>query len=144
MSQEPSSSSHNIPPMDSKQLEIPNKDAPPPPTTIEFVCRLCNMRQTCDYFGNHPPFAPTNKFAEECYIKKDPFAPNPGGTSNPSAEYLLVLGANCNRCEQPICRSPQCSIYYRYTICLKCAEGSIKEYPIEIQSKIRKKINESQ
>lgn len=113
-----------------------------PPPVIQFLCHLCNMHQTCDYFGDHPPFAPTNKFTEDCYVKKDPFAPHPG-TSKPAAEYLLVLGANCHRCGHPVCRSPGCSVYYRSTVCLKCSEKAIKEYPTEIQSKIKKKINEA-
>lgn len=115
---------------------------PQQPILIKFVCQLCNMQQPCDYFGEQPPFAPTNRFAESCYIKKDPFAPHPGSTKSTS-EFLLVLGANCQRCGRPTCRSPGCSIFYRATVCLKCAERDVLEYPIEIQTKIKKKINEA-
>lgn len=133
-----SSTSHHIPLEADQRPGKINKDQDHPPQ-IPFVCHLCDMHQICDYYGNHPPFAPTNKFSEDCFIKKDPFEPHPG-SSKPSAEYLLVLGANCDRCGQPTCRSPNCSVYYRKTVCLMCAQLVIKEYPIEIQTKIKKKI----
>lgn len=142
MSEEATSSSQHTS-SEATQIELPSSAAPETDTSrqplIPFACHLCNMHQTCDYFGDHPPFAATNQFSEDCYIKKDPFAPNPG-SSKASAEYLLVLGANCHRCGHQTCRSPNCSIYYRHTVCLQCAERAIKEYPTEIQTKIKKNI----
>lgn len=142
MSNEPSSSSSHTSLLNPDQLKTSKNEKDERPPMIHFDCHSCNMHQTCDYFGSHPPFSPTNKFAEDCFIKKDPFAPHPG-SSKPAAEFLLVLGANCYRCAHSVCRSPNCSIFYRFTVCLNCAGKTIKEYPTEIQSKIRKKINEA-
>lgn len=110
-----------------------------PKPKIHFRCAFCALNELCEFKGTHPPFARQINFSEECYVMKDPFSPAPGPHSNKTnSEYVLVLGADCALCGRAVCKANECSIFYAKTYCLTCASGRIKEFPVEIQSKIRK------
>lgn len=106
---------------------------------IQFKCANCPLNEACDYKGCKPPFAKKIEFREECYVMQDPFSPPPGKLSDKAnSEYFMVLGADCSVCQRMVCAAGTCSIFYAKTYCLHCANGIVKESPLEIQSKIRK------
>lgn len=118
----------------------PTQQEPEP--KIQFRCESCALNELCEFKGTHPPFARQIHFSEVCYVMKDPFSPAPGPHSTKTnSEYVLVLGADCALCGRPVCKALECSIFYAKTFCLKCAAGRIKEFPVEIQSKIRKQMS---
>lgn len=110
-----------------------------PPPKIQFICENCAFNEACDYKGLQPPFAKKINFLEECYVMQDPFSPPPGKLSDKSnSEYFIVLGADCSSCQKVVCAASTCSIFYAKTVCLQCAYRLVKDFPLEIQSKIRK------
>lgn len=104
---------------------------------IPFRCHRCAMQQLCNYHGISPPFAPVVRLPAPFYVKRNPFAPPPSA-ERPSAEYYLLLGADCARCDRQVCRATGCSIFYAQTICLECAELCITDFPTEIRAKINR------
>lgn len=109
------------------------------PPKIQFTCANCAFNEACDYKGLKPPFAKKINFLEECYVMQDPFSPPPGKLSDKSnSEYFIVLGADCSSCQKVVCAASTCSIFYAKTFCLQCAYRLVKDFPLEIQSKIRK------
>lgn len=113
------------------------EDEIPKPT---FKCEYCHFHEEYDYFGTHPPFANKIKFNENCYVMKDPFSPAPEHAKTTNSEYFIALGANCAKCDRPVCRGAECSIYYLKTYCLPCAGKFVNLFPLEVQSKIKKQI----
>lgn len=121
--------------------QVPPEEKPEP--KIQFFCSICKLISTsCDYFGRKPPFARKLQITEDSYIMKDPFCPPPS-SGRPNPEYFLVIGVNCAFCETPVCKSPECSFHYGKTFCSKCALENIKQFPLEIQTKVRKQLNKS-
>lgn len=122
---------------DDKALAVP--DEPPEIPKIHFKCELCRFNELCEYKGTSPPFAKKIELREECYVMQDPFSPPPGKLSDKSnSEYFIVLGADCVECHRMVCAAETCSIFYAQTFCLQCAYQRVKQFPLEIQSKIRK------
>lgn len=97
------------------------------------------MTESVDYFGKVPPFTKNIEFLEDSYVMRDPFSPPPSKHGSRSfTEYFIVLGTHCVLCRNVVCRD--CSLFYKSTFCFPCAESRIKEFPLEIQSKIRKEL----
>lgn len=121
----------------------------PPVNKIEnikiiFKCDNCSLNERCDYFGTNPPFAKKIYFSEKCYVMKDPFSPAPSHLTNKSnSEYFIVIGSHCSICNNLVCKGTECSFYYSKTFCLSCAKNNLKEFPLEIQTKIRKQLTYS-
>lgn len=115
------------------------KQAPEEVEKINFKCKGCGMSEMVDYFGKSPPFTKNIEFIEESYVMKDPFSqpPTKHGTRS-FTEYFIVLGCHCVLCESIVCKD--CSIFYKSTFCLSCAESEILEFPLELRSKIRKEV----
>lgn len=108
---------------------------------IDFLCNSCGLREKCDYHGRHPPFAKKINFNEDSYVMRDPFSPPPGQHSNKTnTEYFIVLGSHCFSCEKSVCKGPECSYFYGRTLCLECASRRMQEFPLEVQSKVRKQL----
>lgn len=128
-------------PQEAQDEKKPEDDLPPP--KIDFKCGLCGMDNIkCDYYGTRPPFARKLQITENSFIMKDPFAPPPvSGSQKSNAEYFLIVGVNCAMCEEQVCKGSECSFHYGKTFCGRCAIENIKQFPLEIQSKIRKQIN---
>lgn len=112
------------------------EDLPKP----QFKCQNCDLNEEYDYFGKRPPFASRIKFNENCYVMKDPFSPAPELEKTTNSEYFIALGADCAKCNGPICRGQECSFYYLKSYCLSCAGGMLNAFPLEVQTKIRKQI----
>lgn len=139
----------NVPDEELAGTSAPEANSQPPPAETEpepkinFRCDFCSLNEWCEFKGTHPPFARQIRFAEECYVMKDPFSPAPGPHSNKTnSEYVLVLGADCVLCHRNVCKAAECSIFYGKTFCLSCAGSSeyIKSFPLEIQTKIKKQL----
>lgn len=129
---------------DSKEENPAPSDKPAPAPKIDFTCSVCNLiSESCDYFGSRPPFARNLRLTEDSYIMKDPFVPPPTH-GKPNPEYFLVLGVNCAFCEVKVCKSTECSFHYSKTFCSKCALENVKQFPLEIQTKIRKQLNKQE
>lgn len=112
-----------------------------PAEKIEFKCSSCSCHEFVDYFGKTPPFTKNIEFNEEAYVLKDPFSPAPSKLSQRSyTEYFIVIGVRCRLCEKIVCKSNTCSLFYGSSFCLSCAQGNIKDFPVEIQSRIKKEI----
>lgn len=139
---EPSSSSALEPePAPEKKPEPEPEPEKKPEPKIDFKCSVCKfISEKCDYFGSRPPFARKLQITEASFVMKDPFSPPPSA-GRPNAEYFLVIGAKCTMCEAAVCKSSDCSVFYSRTFCRGCALENIKQFPIEMQSKVRKQFN---
>lgn len=104
---------------------------------IPFLCKECTMSELVHYFGKKPPFVRNIEFSEDSFIMKDPFSQPPTRNGKRSfTEYFLVIGSNCKICESSVCKD--CSIFFKSTFCIRCAYSQVTQFPVEIQSKIRK------
>ncbi|XP_055678503.1 cysteine-rich DPF motif domain-containing protein 1 [Lutzomyia longipalpis] len=111
---------------------------------IPFCCSLCSMSEKCDYVGKNPPFARKIQLIEDSYIMIDPFSPPPiDSRKQSSAERYLVLGAECSVCQRVVCRGTECSFFYTATFCTECVREKLREFPLEVQTKIRKQLQSS-
>ncbi len=125
-----------------EKSKVDDEDEQPKP---QFKCQNCDLQEEYDYFGKRPPFANKITFNENCYVMKDPFSPAPEQEKSTNSEYFIALGADCAKCNGPICRGPECSFYYLKSYCLSCASagGTLNMFPLEVQSKIRRQIANS-
>lgn len=104
---------------------------------IAFLCKECSMSELVHYFGKKPPFVKNIEFNEDSYIMKDPFSIPPSRNGKRSyTEYFIVIGSDCVICRSTVCKD--CSIFYNNTFCYRCAHERVSQFPLEIQSKIRK------
>jgi hypothetical protein len=104
---------------------------------IQFMCNECKMSELVHYHGKSPPFVKNVEFLEDAYIMKDPFSAPPSRHGTRSfTEYFINIGANCAICRESFCKD--CSIFYSSTFCYRCAYENVSQFPLEIQSKIRK------
>lgn len=96
-------------------------------------CSECILSYPYDYFGRRPPFAPDFTFLEESFLIKDPF-------SDLMANSVLCVGGVCGLCEQIVCSSQRCSLFYSVRICGKCVRGNIdnvkEKLPRELGSQV--------
>uniref|UniRef100_A0A914VQ66 Cysteine-rich DPF motif domain-containing protein 1 n=1 Tax=Plectus sambesii TaxID=2011161 RepID=A0A914VQ66_9BILA len=100
-----------------------------------FSCCICGLVETCDYYGNTPPFTKPIAFKENVYIMRDPFSP-PGTKS--STSYLL-LGGECSACGASVCADQtSCSVFYAKRFCIRCCKLNYQRFPHEIQKEICK------
>jgi len=112
---------------------------PEEPEKIHFRCSGCAMVELVDYFGRCPPFVKNLELLEESYVMRDPFSAPPTKLGKRSfTEYFIVIGSNCHFCESQICKD--CLIFYKSSSCFPCAEQRLPDFPLEMQSKIRKEI----
>lgn len=113
-----------------------------------FKCSTCGLFSRYEYFGTKPlerhsqqkqsqSSQQTQKkeniiLLEKSYVSDDPFS------ELKSANYL-VLGSNCNVCNQMVCVSNECSFFYfKRRFCFKCATQYMDEFPLEIKTEINK------
>lgn len=121
-----------------KPNDVPAKSRKSLPK-LPFKCDECNFNLYYNYKGIKPSFSKNIQFNEECYIAQDPFSPPPTNLSNKSnSEYFIVIGCDCCNCGKVVCSSTDCSIFYRKFYCRQCAFQLLYQFPVEIQSKIRK------
>lgn len=93
-----------------------------------FICSSCKLMEKFNYKGTKPPFARNILYLEECYVMKDPF-------SLPGRGEVLVLGGDCSLCQKAICSA--CSIFYTKRFCKDCANDNLKNFPPQLQTKIK-------
>lgn len=125
---------------DRDSKEEAREKSPEPDPTFPFDCSICKLITVAsDYFGTRPPFARTLHITEPSYVMKDPFCPPPS-SGKPNPEHFLVIGVNCAFCDAQVCKSLDCSFHYSKTFCCKCALENVKQFPLEIQTKIRKQL----
>lgn len=103
-----------------------------PPTLYEFVCTSCNLNEKANYKGTSPPFSRNIDLKYPSYVMKDPFSP-------PGKGEILVLGADCTRCNNSVCISKDCSVFYQKMYCMDCALNSVDDFPVEIKNKLLQK-----
>lgn len=104
---------------------------------IQFLCRECKMSELVNYYGKTPPFVKNLEFLEDAYIMRDPFSVPPSRHGKRSfTEYFINIGADCSLCRESFCKD--CSLFYNATFCYRCAYENVAQFPLEIQSKIRK------
>lgn len=110
------------------------------PEKIQFRCSSCLMVELVNYFGKKPPFIKNIELLEDSFVMKDPFTapPNKHTQKRSFSEYFIVIGSNCTICKNPVCKD--CSVFYSKTFCYQCAQSQIHQFPLEVQSKIRKEI----
>lgn len=101
-----------------------------------FVCKICNFSILTESEGRTKKFQV--EFTEKCYIIKDPFAPHLQ-TSKFSCENALVIGSECRHCGFAVCSI--CSLFYKRTQCIDCANKLLQSYPVEIRKKIKNMSN---
>ena len=95
-----------------------------------FNCSQCGLKENYHYYGKEPKFSKHLKLKEDSYIMKDPFSVSSSGD-------FLLLGSRCSICDTSVCCSSECSIFYTKRFCLKCATKYYKEFPTQIQTRIK-------
>ncbi|KAH8381580.1 hypothetical protein KR093_008678, partial [Drosophila rubida] len=106
---------------------------------IEFRCSCCDMHEFVHYYGREPPFALGILFREDTFVMRDPFqAPPPRRQFKP--EFYIAMGVKCSRCSKVVCRDTTCSFYYTKTFCLPCGSETLKSWPVEAQTRLRKQL----
>lgn len=124
---------------DTKHSKEHHKPIEDEPVKIQFCCSCCQMSELVHYFGKFPPFTKNLELKEDSYVMKDPFSQPPTKLTQRSfTEYFIVLGTHCKLCDIVICRD--CCIFYKCSFCYQCAGENIKDFPLEVQSKIRKEL----
>lgn len=109
------------------------------PEKIKFTCSSCAMSEFVDYFGKSPPFTRNMELLEDSYIMKDPFTVPPSKHGKRSfTEYFISIGSHCSLCQTVVCK--ECSLFFKSSFCYPCAETKVHQFPLEIQSKIRREI----
>lgn len=123
---------------DQKQLKPEEEEE----QKIQFLCYECGQSELVDYYGRNPPFVKNIEFLEDNYIMKNPFSAPPSRQANNRSftEFFINIGANCVICKNSYCKD--CSLFYSTTFCYRCAIEHVSEFPLELRSKIRKKISE--
>lgn len=111
------------------------KEEPPPDEGGLFQCYLCGMAERYHGHGFSVPFARAIVFNEDAYVMRDPFTPY-------AANAFLCLGAPCSLCSQLVCLS--CSLFYSKRFCSPCGQQHVKQFPVEVQKKIRELTNRVQ
>lgn len=100
---------------------------------IDFKCCMCKMKEKVHYMGATPPYCRTTvQLKYPSYVMKGPF-------NRPGEERILVLGSDCGECNNTVCISQECSIFYKKTYCLGCAKQNLHLFPSEIIQRINKK-----
>lgn len=123
------------------ETEVKKEEVEVEDEKINFKCSSCGMSELVDYFGSKPPFVRNIEFTEDSYIMKDPFRqpPTKNGT-NTMTEYFILLGSHCKLCDAVVCQD--CRQFFKHTFCIPCAESEVTNFPLEIQSKIRRAVVE--
>lgn len=80
-----------------------------------FQCSLCGLKEKYTFKGQKSPFNKEISFINSCYVMKDPFTP-------PNKEQFLILGSDCDKCGKPVCKSSDCSVFYKATYCSVCSQ----------------------
>lgn len=126
-------------PLSSTKEQTDKEKTQDEPEQIPFNCSSCKMAEKVDYFGKTPPFTRNIELLEESYVMKDVFSVPPSRHGKRSfTEYFIILGSHCIVCDSIVCKD--CSLFYKSSFCYPCAHSKINEFPLEIQSKIRKEI----
>ncbi|KAG8223229.1 hypothetical protein J437_LFUL003580 [Ladona fulva] len=131
---------HDAGPSSELQSDTVNKEG----SSVEgtFVCISCGLEEHYHYRGKHPPFATSIKCLDTSYVMRDPFAPaKPSSSSRRHKEVnepFLILGGDCKSCKRPVCRDPECSIFYQHHYCLSCASKNYNKFPVNIQRKLKR------
>lgn len=113
--------------MEEKIKEIPKEELVH--IVYDFKCSSCDMEEKVQYKGTKPPFSRNIALKHPSYVMKDPFSP-------PGKGEILVLGADCAICENSVCISKECSLFYNQAYCLQCAYKCIETFPAEIKTKL--------
>ncbi|XP_028160068.1 putative transferase CAF17 homolog, mitochondrial [Ostrinia furnacalis] len=121
-----SEGSTDLPPV---KMEEPKSKEEAVQLIYDFKCASCNLEEKVHYKGTSPPFSRNIVLKYPGYVMKDPFSPNGKGE-------ILVLGADCAICNNAVCISKECSLFYLKTYCLNCASNFVDKFPAEIRSKL--------
>jgi len=95
-----------------------------------FKCSRCDFSVKYDYFGRSPPFCRSLGTLEEVYIMRDPFTDD---------KRVIVLGSHCTACNDIVCSSQECSLYYMRRFCLQCVGTNQNEFPSQIVLEVKKR-----
>ena len=110
-------------------MEATTPKEEPEHIVYDFKCTSCGIDEKPHYKGTNPPFSRNIVLKYPSYVMKDPFSP-------PGKGEILVLGSDCVNCEQNVCISKECSLFYKKMYCLDCANKLLETFPVEIKSKI--------
>ncbi|CAG9536726.1 unnamed protein product [Cercopithifilaria johnstoni] len=115
---------------------------------VKFTCFLCGLTENCRY-GLVEISSRTHsyRYKDEIYYMLDPFRnrsnvnerrltrtrDNTGskasGNKTTSIFDVLVLGAICSKCGQPVCIGEDCSVFYTKTFCVACVTQEKTSFP---------------
>ncbi|OZC09692.1 hypothetical protein X798_03386 [Onchocerca flexuosa] len=107
---------------------------------IKFTCFLCGLTENCRYgLVETSGRTHTYRYKDEMYYMMDPFRnrsavnerrltqtrANTGSKTSEESKAtsifdILVLGAICSKCGQPVCIDENCSVFYTKTFCIIC------------------------
>ncbi|VDK71680.1 unnamed protein product [Litomosoides sigmodontis] len=115
---------------------------------VKFTCVLCGLSENCRYgLVEVVGLTHTYRYKDEMYYMLDPFrnrsnvderrlARTKANTRNKisgskvkSIFDVVVLGAICSICGQPVCISEDCSVFYTKTFCIVCVTREKTHFP---------------
>lgn len=103
-----------------------------------FKCQHCGFCMFYQYKGTNPPFAEHVKFNSPVYLVLDPSVPPPTrSTDYRYMKHFLKLGSDCFNCNKTVCVYNRCSIFYGRYYCAACACKLYKQFPLDVQRRIR-------
>uniref|UniRef100_A0A8R1TYX6 Cysteine-rich DPF motif domain-containing protein 1 n=1 Tax=Onchocerca volvulus TaxID=6282 RepID=A0A8R1TYX6_ONCVO len=116
---------------------------------IKFTCFSCGLTEYCRYgLVEISGRTHTYRYKDEIYYMLDPFrnrsavnerrltqtranigSKTSEGSKATSIFDILVLGAICSICGQPVCIDENCSVFYTKTFCIICVIREKTHFP---------------
>lgn len=97
---------------------------------IDFECHVCRMKERT-LFGELNVV--DGSFDSPVYFMRDPFKPpSRDKAKKPCIDDFLVLGAPCSACNQPVCMSDTCSLFFGTNFCAPCVSRERRRFPPQL------------
>ena len=99
-----------------------------------FRCHVCDFTMQFASFGRKPSFNNRVVYMEDVYCAKDPSTP----WDREGGPLPIVLGSHCTVCAEPVCSSPDCSLFYAARFCKGCiiSKGLVDLLPPELKPEL--------
>ncbi|EFO26259.1 hypothetical protein LOAG_02228 [Loa loa] len=115
---------------------------------VKFTCFLCGLTENCRYGLVEVSGRTHNyRYKDEMYYMLDPFrnrntvnerrltrtkantCSKTSGSKTASILDILVLGAICSICGQPVCIGEDCGVFYAKAFCIVCINREKAHFP---------------
>ncbi|CAD5218820.1 unnamed protein product [Bursaphelenchus okinawaensis] len=102
----------------------------------QFMCSICGLCELTKY--GRLEHKTISAHGEVFYIL-DPFVPYDIHKVDFRVSDFVIFGSKCSICQQPVCVSKACSLFYHSNYCLYCVEREQHRFPKEIINDLHKR-----